>query len=100
VVASGGGVLARVAGGPVPAPLPLDDRNTSGDYDVAEVLRLGERLLASPGAWSAFYPAHSLERLLAGCESRVRSQATPGVSTGRRSISGPGDGFAPPRGSA
>ena len=65
VVATGGTLLARIAGTTAPVHRPLESRNRSSDYDAALVLELGERLLSAPGAWSAFYPLESLERLLA-----------------------------------
>lgn len=73
VVATGGGVLARIAGPAAAAHKPLASRNKSADYDAELVLDLGERLLDAPGAWTAFYPIESLECLLSEIDAARRS---------------------------
>jgi hypothetical protein len=80
VVSTRGTLLARIAGASPPAREPLECRNRNCDYDVALVLELGERLLAVPGAWSAFYPVASLEALLAEIDAGAKARAAPGAS--------------------
>ena len=71
VIETGGGVLASIAGTAPAVARALESRNRSADYDAGLVLGLGERLLASPGAWSAFYPPETVERLLGEFEAGV-----------------------------
>jgi hypothetical protein len=93
VVASGGTLLSRIAGARLPVHEALESRNHSKEYDAALVLDLGERLLSAPGAWSAFYPAEALERLLAEIESG--SQAASIGSERSRAASADGDASDP-----
>ena len=44
---------------------PLESRNLNPLYDRDDMLRIGERLLASEGACWHFYPKSSVEELLA-----------------------------------
>jgi hypothetical protein len=69
LVASGGSALARIAGAPPAGRPALESRNRSADYDAGLLLALGERLLAAPGAWTAFYPTEAVERLLTELDS-------------------------------
>jgi hypothetical protein len=95
VVATGGTLLSRIAGTMLPAHRSLESRNRSKEYDAALVLDLGERLLSAPGAWSAFYPAESLERLLAEIDSGARAQAASIGSARSRKESAEGDASDP-----
>jgi hypothetical protein len=95
VVATGGAVLGRIAGARVAALRALQSRNRSKEYDAALVLALGERLLAAPGAWSAFYAPDALERLLGEIEAGALAQATPGASSPTCAPPGAGAGRSP-----
>jgi hypothetical protein len=97
VVSTRGELLARIGGASPPACESLENRNRNCDYDVALVLELGERLLAAPGAWSAFYPVASLEGLLAEIDAGTKAQATPSGSAWPRSGSAE-EGTPGPRG--
>lgn len=100
VVATGGTLLARIAGRATAVHKPLESRNRSPEYDSALVLELGERLLASPGAWADFYAPDSLERLLAELEAQVRLQAAPSAPARRPDApSGEEEAPEPARGS-
>ncbi len=94
VVATGGTVLARIAGTATGVHKPLESRNRSAEYDSTLVLALGERLLASPGAWSDFYSPRSLERLLVEVEDQARAQAAPSAPA-RRGDAPPEDEDSP-----
>lgn len=95
VVLSGGTLLSRIAGTMSPAHASLESRNRNKEYDAALVLDLGERLLSAPGAWSVFYPAESLECLLAEIESGSRAQAAPSGSACSRRGSAEDDASDP-----
>jgi hypothetical protein len=69
LVASGGSEVARIAGASPAGGAALQSRNRSADYAAAPVLALGERLLAAPGAWTAFYPTDAVESLLADLDA-------------------------------
>jgi hypothetical protein len=64
IVATGGRALSAVV--PTAAALdePLESKNLNPLYDREEMLALGEKLLASGGAYWDFYPKESVEELL------------------------------------
>jgi hypothetical protein len=84
VVESGGQAVARIAGAPPLAPPALENRNRSSAHDAGLVLALGERLLAAPGAWSAFYRLESLEQLLCEIDAARRDQSALGAAASAR----------------
>jgi hypothetical protein len=65
IVASGGKALEVVVPSARILEEPLELRNANPLYDRDEMLRLGERLLASEGAYWRFYSKESVEDLLA-----------------------------------
>jgi hypothetical protein len=64
MVASGGAALSTIVEAAGGLSEPLEDRNTSGSYDRATARALGERLLATNGAYWAFYSRESVEALM------------------------------------
>jgi hypothetical protein len=65
IVASGGKTLKVIVPSARFLEEPLELRNTNPLYDRDEMLRMGERLLASEGAYWRFYSKESVEDLLA-----------------------------------
>ena len=65
IVRSGGKALEVIVPSAGLLYEPLELRNLNPLYDRDEMLRLGERLLASEGAYWRFYPKKSVEGLLA-----------------------------------
>jgi hypothetical protein len=65
VVGSGGRALSVVVPSAKLLNEPLELRNLNPLYDRDDMLRIGERLLASEGAYWRFYPRESVEDLLA-----------------------------------
>ena len=64
IVESGGRALDVVRPGAAQLNEPLESRNQSSLYDRESMLRVGERLLDSDGAYWETYPRDSVERLL------------------------------------
>jgi hypothetical protein len=64
IVDSGGRVLAVISPAAEQLDEPLSSRNMSELYDRDTMLRLGERLLASDGAYWHFYSREEVEKLL------------------------------------
>ena len=64
VVGSGGRALSVVVPSAKLLNEPLESRNLNPLYDRDDMLRIGERLLASEGAYWRFYPRESVEDLL------------------------------------
>ena len=64
-----GEVISKHKGGVVPSAClldePLESHNLNPFYDRDDMLRIGERLLASDGAYWRFYTKESVEGLLA-----------------------------------
>lgn len=65
MVASGGGALGVIVPSARTLDEPLLSRNLNPLYDRDDMLRIGERLLASEGAYWRFYSRESVEDLLA-----------------------------------
>ena len=65
VVVSGGGALGVIVPSARALDEPLLSRNLNPLYDREDMLRIGERLLASEGAYWRFYSRESVEDLLA-----------------------------------
>ena len=65
VVASQGRVLSVVTPAASALAEPLDSQNTSKLYDYEKMARLGERLLATDGAYWQLFDRASVESLLA-----------------------------------
>lgn len=66
IVDSGGRALAVISPAAEQLDEPLSSRNLSELYDRDTMLRLGERLLRTEGAYWRFYTRESVERLLEG----------------------------------
>jgi hypothetical protein len=64
LVASGGRALSVVRSEANELNEPMESRNTNKLYDYARMLRIGELLLKSEGAYWEFYTKESVERLL------------------------------------
>jgi hypothetical protein len=64
IVSSGGKVLEVIVPSAGRLDEPLESKNLNPLYDRDEMLRLGEKLLASEGAYWRFYPPQSVEGLL------------------------------------
>ena len=64
VIESGGGALSIVRPEAKDLSEPLESRNVSQLYDRQGILRIGERLLKSEGAYWESYTKESVERLL------------------------------------
>lgn len=65
IVASRGKVLSTIVPAAKDLDEPLESRNLSELYDREGMLRIGERLLRSEGAYWRFYTKESVENLLA-----------------------------------
>lgn len=79
VVESGGRALSVVRPDAKDLSEPLESRNMSKLYDYESMLRIGERLLDSEGAYWEFYTRESVERLLIGLREAERERSS-GVS--------------------
>lgn len=64
IVETGGAALAVVRPGASSLAEPLTSKNTNDLYDRERMLRIGDRLLASEGAYWESYTKRSVERLL------------------------------------
>ena len=64
IVATGGRALSAVVPTAGTLDEPLESKNLNPLYDREEMLGLGERLLASEGAYWDFYPRETVEELL------------------------------------
>jgi hypothetical protein len=64
IVASGGRTLSVITPTAEELDEPLESKNLNPLYDREEMLSLGEKLLASEGAYWDFYPRESVEQLL------------------------------------
>ena len=64
IVDSGGRALAVISPGAEELDEPLSSRNLGELYDRDTMLRLGERLLGSDGAYWHFYSREEVEQLL------------------------------------
>ncbi len=64
IVATGGRALSAVVPSAGTLDEPLESKNLNPLYDREEMLELGEKLLASEGAYWDFYPKESVEELL------------------------------------
>jgi len=64
IVATGGKALAVIQPAAVSLDQPLQNQNTSPVYDRERILRIGERLTQSDGAYWQSYSRSSVERLL------------------------------------
>lgn len=65
VIATRGRILAGVVPGAATLDEPLRSRNGSSLYERDAMMRLGERMLRSDGAWRRFYAPAAIENLLA-----------------------------------
>jgi len=65
IVSSGGKALSIITSSANLLNEPLKSRNLNPLYDRDDMLRIGERLLESEGAYWRFYTRESVERLLA-----------------------------------
>jgi hypothetical protein len=65
LVASGGRALSVINPGAIQLDEPLQSRNSNPLYDREDMLRIGERLLESEGAYWENYPRESVTLLLA-----------------------------------
>jgi hypothetical protein len=66
VISSGGKALSAITSKAKTLNEPLKSRNLNEIYDRDEMLRLGERLLASEGAYWTFYTRESVAEILYG----------------------------------
>jgi len=66
VISSGGKALGAITPRAKTLNEPLESRNLNDLYDRDEMLRLGERLLASEGAYWNFYTRESVAEILDG----------------------------------
>lgn len=66
IVDSGGMALAVISPAAKELNETLSSRNLSGLYDRDSMLKIGENLLRSEGAYWRFYTSASVERLLEG----------------------------------
>lgn len=77
VIESGGRALSVVRPEASELNEPLESRNKSNLYDYQHMLRIGERLLNSEGAYWEFYTRESVERLLTEFDAPERSRRSP-----------------------
>ena len=75
VIESGGRVLSIVRPEANDLHQPLESRNKNQLYDYQGMLRIGERLLNSEGAYWESYTKESVERLLASMQSQEHTEA-------------------------
>lgn len=68
IVSSRGGTLEKIVPHARRLDEPLENKNINSLYDRDQVLRLGERLLKSEGAFWNFYSRESVEEIMAGFE--------------------------------
>ena len=73
LVASGGRALSVINPAAGRLDEPLQSRNSNPLYDREDMLRIGERLLKSEGAYWESYPRESVALLLAEIEARASS---------------------------
>ena len=64
ITASGGKALSAITSAALDLDEPLESRNLNPAYDRDNMLRVGERLLGSEGAYWRFYSHESVEELL------------------------------------